>query len=243
MTPIYFFAVLFAYAVKGVSGFANTLILNTILSFQTNNINITPMALILSLPSNLYLAWRDRTYLNLRLCLTMATFSILGMIPGVFLLKWGNAIWLKVIMGLLITYIGVEAMLRDRLKKNTPMGKVTMLAISLISGVVSSIFGISTLLVACINRSSRSHLESRSNICCVFAADNTFRLILYICTGVMTLESVKYALFLAPCAVVGLLFGARLADKIGEKRARKATSLLLILSGLSVVITNILLLI
>ena len=90
MTPIYFFAVLFAYAVKGVSGFANTLILNTILSFQTNNINITPMALILSLPSNLYLAWRDRTYLNLRLCLTMATFSILGMIPGVFLLKWAT---------------------------------------------------------------------------------------------------------------------------------------------------------
>lgn len=37
------FAVLCAYFVKGMCGFANTLVHSTILSFRENNINITPV--------------------------------------------------------------------------------------------------------------------------------------------------------------------------------------------------------
>ena len=239
MTPLFFIAAFIAYTVKGMSGFANTLVLSSILSFQANNLNITPLDLVLSLPSNLWLAWKDRKKLNLRVCGPMALCAILGALPGVFLLKWGDAAMLKIAMGALIAFIGVETALRGHVHKTGEGNRIALIVVGLISGVLSGIFGIGALMVAYINRYSGSNSEFRGNICFVFAADNVFRMLLYIPTGVMTWATVLDALWLLPCTVIGLFVGTKLADKIGDVVARKVTSGLLIFSGLSVVITNL----
>ena len=239
MSILYFVAVLVAFIIKGMSGFANTLVLSTILSFQANNLNITPLDLVLSLPSNVALAWKDRRKLNFRVCAPMAICAVLGALPGVYLLKWSNAVYLKIAMGALIAFIGVETLLRDRAKSGGGSNPVVMIIISLISGVMSGIFGIGALMAAYINRSAGSNSEFRGNACFVFAADNIFRMILYIATGVMTRQAILHGLCLMPCMIIGVLIGTRLSDKIGEKRARLATSVLLILSGISVVLTNL----
>lgn len=240
MTPLYFIAAFLAYIVKGMSGFANTLVLSTILSFQTTNLNITPLDLVLSLPSNIALAWKDRKKLNLRICAPMALCIVLGALPGVFLLKLGNAAILKIAMGLLIAAIGVETWARGRAHHSSQGNTAALIIIGLISGVLSGIFGIGALMVAYINRYSGSNSEFRGNTCFVFAADNVFRLILYIATGVMTMDAVLHGLCLMPCMAAGIFVGTRLADKLGDAKARTATAILLILSGLSVAITNLL---
>lgn len=240
MTPLYFIAAFLAYIVKGMSGFANTLVLSTILSFQTTNLNITPLDLVLSLPSNIALAWKDRKKLNLRICAPMALCIVLGALPGVFLLKLGNAAILKIAMGLLIAAIGVETWTRGRAHHSSQGNTAALIIIGLISGVLSGIFGIGALMVAYINRYSGSNSEFRGNTCFVFAADNVFRLILYIATGVMTMDAVLHGLCLMPCMAAGIFVGTRLADKLGDAKARTATAILLILSGLSVAITNLL---
>ena len=201
MTPLFFIAAFLAYLVKGMSGFANTLVLSSILSFQANNLNITPLDLTLSLPSNLWLAWKDRKKLNFKVCAPMALCAILGALPGVFLLKWGDAAILKIAMGALIAFIGVETALRGHVHKTDGGNPVALIIIGLISGVLSGIFGIGALMVAYINRYSGSNSEFRGNICFVFAADNVFRLILYIATGVMTWEAAKNAVFCVRCLV------------------------------------------
>jgi len=239
LTWLYFFGAFLAYLVKGMSGFANTLVLSTVLSFQANNLNITPLDLLLSLPSNLALAWKDRKKLNFRVCAPMAICAILGALPGVFLLKWGDAGILKIAMGLLIAGIGVETWLRGRVHKAGQGNAVALVVIGLVSGVLSGIFGIGALMVAYINRYSGSNSEFRGNICFVFAADNVFRMLLYIPTGVMTWGTVLDALWLLPCTIIGLFVGTKLADRIGDVVARKVTSGLLIFSGLSVVVTNL----
>lgn len=239
MTPLFFIAAFFAYLVKGMSGFANTLVLSSILSFQANNLDITPLDLTLSLPSNLWLAWKDRKKLNFKVCAPMALCAILGALPGVFLLKWGDAAILKIAMGALIAFIGVETALRGHVHKTSGGNPVALILIGLVSGVLSGIFGIGALMVAYINRYSGSNSEFRGNICFVFAADNVFRFILYIATGVMTWHSFTQALWLLPCTILGLFIGTKLADRIGDVVARKVTSALLIFSGLSVVITNV----
>ena len=239
MTPIYFIAALAAYIVKGMSGFANTLVLSTILSFTTNNLNITPMDLILSFPANLTMAWHDRKKLNFRICGPMAVCAALGAIPGVYLLKWADASILKIIMGLLIAGIGVETWLRGRMKGAAKQNTIVMIVVSLISGTLSGIFGIGALMAAYVNRCAGSNSEFRGNICFVFFAENVFRLILYIATGVMTMEAFLNALYLMPCLFLGLFIGVRIAAKIGENRARTVTAMLLVLSGLSVAITNL----
>ena len=49
-------ATLAASFIKGVCGFANTLVFTTILSFSFNNIQITPMDLIIGYPANVIIA-------------------------------------------------------------------------------------------------------------------------------------------------------------------------------------------
>lgn len=238
LSPLFFIAAFLAYTVKGMSGFANTLVLSTILSFQANNLNITPLDLVLSLPSNLALAWRDRKKLNLRICAPMALCAILGALPGVFLLKLGNAAALKIAMGVLIALIGVETATRGQ---GTSKGSTAaMIVIGLISGVMSGIFGIGALMVAYINRCSGSNSEFRGNVCFVFAADNVFRMVLYILTDVMTWDIVLQSLWLLPVTFIGIFVGTKIADRVGDARARKITAWLLVFSGLSVVVTNIL---
>lgn len=238
MTALYFLAAFAAYLIKGMSGFANTLVLSSILSFQTSNLNITPMDLVLSLPANLMLAWRDRQKLNWRICGPMALCAVLGALPGVFLLKWGNVAFLKVAMGVLVACIGVETALRGH-STAAKVHPAALVVVGVFSGVLSGIFGIGALMVAYINRCSDSNREFRSSICFVFAADNVFRLILYIATGVMTRDAVLHGLCLYPCMFAGLFVGLKLADRLGEDLARKITALLLVLSGLSVVMTNL----
>ena len=50
-------AALCAYFVKGLCGFANTLVFTTILGFTMDNINISPLEVLLGYPTNVILAW------------------------------------------------------------------------------------------------------------------------------------------------------------------------------------------
>ena len=93
-------ATLAASFIKGVCGFANTLVFTTILSFSFNNIQITPMDLIIGYPANVIIAWKERRQINWRISLPVAALIIFGNIPGIFMLKNVDTRTIKVIFGL-----------------------------------------------------------------------------------------------------------------------------------------------
>ena len=80
-------ATLSAFYVKGLCGFANTLVFTTVMSFGVSNRNISPVELLLGYPSNAIIAYRERKSINPRLCLPLAALVVLGSIPGMLLLK------------------------------------------------------------------------------------------------------------------------------------------------------------
>lgn len=90
---------LLAYFAKGITGFGNTLIINSLFSFFKENKFITPFDLVLSLPTNLYLAWKERKNIDYKLVGILSTFIIIGDIPGVIFLTHGEDNTLKVILG------------------------------------------------------------------------------------------------------------------------------------------------
>ena len=83
---LWFLAAFTAYLVKGLCGFANTLVFTTILSFGAANANISPVDLLLSFPANLVLAWKNRRRLDPKICLPLSILMLLGSIPGALLL-------------------------------------------------------------------------------------------------------------------------------------------------------------
>jgi len=72
------FATLVAFFVKGLCGFASSLVFSTILSFGINNINIAPVDLILKIPSNFIITWKERRAVRWKVCLPPAAFVLLG---------------------------------------------------------------------------------------------------------------------------------------------------------------------
>lgn len=58
--PLGLAAAFLAYFVKGLAGFANTLVFSSIVSFQAPNRITAPVDLLLGFPANIYMTWRER---------------------------------------------------------------------------------------------------------------------------------------------------------------------------------------
>lgn len=80
-----------AYFIKGLCGFANTLVLTSILSFGAANANISPIDLLLGYPANLILTWNNRRRLDPKVWLPLAALVLAGSLPGALLLKHVDA--------------------------------------------------------------------------------------------------------------------------------------------------------
>ena len=143
-----------SYFIKGLCGFANTLIFTSILSFGAANANISPIDLLLGCPANLILTWKNRKSLD----------------PKVYL----------------------------------PLAALVLVIIDVAAGVLCGLFGVDALLAAYVNHVTEDGSAFKANISAVFIADNIFRIILYSALGLLTMDTVRFALLLIPFALLGL---------------------------------------
>ena len=95
-------AVLCAYFVKGMCGFANTLVHSTILSFRDNNVDITPVELLVGFPANVLIVRKERKHICAKTFLPLAALVLAGCIPGAFLLKHAEAGAVKIFFGVVV---------------------------------------------------------------------------------------------------------------------------------------------
>lgn len=231
-------ATICAFFVKGLCGFANTLVFSTILSFGNSNINISPVELILGYPTNIIVTWKERKSIDWKVCLPLAALVLLGNLPGIFLLKNANSQLVKIAFGFVIIGIGVEMLLRERQSKKHKQSKWVLGAIGILSGVLCGLYGIGALLAAYIGRVTENSSAFKANICFVFIAENTFRIIMYAAMGILTPQILKQALVLVPFMLLGLLLGMVSGKILDEKLVKKLVIIMLILSGGALVWNN-----
>lgn len=232
-------AALCAFFIKGLCGFANTLVFTTIMSFRNNNINISPIELILGYPSNVILAYKERKSIKWSICLPLAALVIVGSIPGIFFLKSADTGAIKIIFGFVIVFIGIEMLLRELQTKKVKQSKVILLIIGILSGLLCGLYGIGALLGAYVNRVTDDSKAFKANICVVFLVENTFRIVLYAFWGIITLDIIKQAIILVPCMLVGLALGMYSGKVLDEKIVKKLVIVMLIISGVAIIIKNI----
>ena len=230
------FAAVCAYFVKGLCGFANTLVFSTILSFSTNNVNISPVELVLGLPSNIMISYKERKSVQWKVCLPLASLVLLGDIPGILLLKNTNTQVIKGIFGFVIIAIGVEMFLREYIGK-TKKSQLLLITIGILSGILCGLYGIGALLAAYMGRFTDNSSSFKGNLCIVFLIDNLFRLVMYGVTGIITLATLKQSVILFPFMALGLFLGMKGSSFLDEKKIKKLVIIMLILSGVSLIVT------
>lgn len=228
-----------AFFIKGLCGFANTLVFDSILTFGNNNINVSPVEVLLGYPTNIIMTIRERNSIKPSICIPLSILVIAGSIPGVFLLQSIEASIVKVIFGVVVILIGIEMLIREISDKKSKSSKIVLVIIGLISGILCGLYGIGALLGAYISRVSDNTKEFKANICAVFIVENTFRIILYFVTGIMTIEVLKQFFMLIPFMLVGLFTGIKCSNVMDDRVAKKIVIVMLIISGAALIVNNI----
>lgn len=232
-------ATLLAFYVKGLCGFANTLVFTSILTFGTANINISPVELILGYPTNLIISIKERKAINPRIVLPLAIMVIIGSLGGALFLKNADTTLVKIIFGVLVILVGIEMLLRELSQKKTKNSKVFLTIIGILSGFLCGLYGVGALLGAYIGRTTDDLKSFKANICTVFIIENSFRIMLYLFYGIITIDSLKRALILSPFMLIGLGAGMFSAGRISEKIVKKIVIILLIVSGIALILANL----
>ena len=228
-----------AFFVKGLCGFANTLVFTSVLGFGINNVNISPVDLLLGYPANIIMVWKNRKKINPKVCIPLIVIVLAGSIPGALLLKSAEAKYLKILFGAVVVFIGIELLMNEAGKIRLRDSKISLGAIGLLSGITCGLFGVGALLAAYIGRVAKTNDEFKGTISAVFAAENTFRIITYCILGVITPQSLKTVLVMVPFMLLGLFAGMKSGKFIDEKRSKKLVIVLLIISGLILILNNL----
>lgn len=236
---LWFIAAFTAYFVKGLCGFANTLVFTTILSFGAPNAGISPVDLLLGYPANLILAWKNRRHLDPKVCLPLAILVLAGSIPGALLLKNVDARSIKLVFGVVVAALGMEMLLRERGRKRPHSSKPALAIIGVTAGVLCGLFGVGAMLAACVSRVTENDSSFKANTCAVFIADNTFRVVFYQALDLLTAETVRSVFLLIPFALLGLFAGMKCSGHMNEKYTRRITAILLVLSGIALLLKNL----
>ncbi len=236
-----FLAVSGAYLIKSLTGFGNTLIINSLLSIVKENRFITPVDLLLGLPANIYMAWKDREAIDVKIVAPLSIMVLAGNIPGILLLNMGGDKQLKTILGVVLVLLAIEMYVRKPRLSEAQGSKVNGPAIyivGIISGVLMGLFGIGALLAAFIGRQTGSRSNYRGNLCFVFVIDNLFRLVMYCINGLINLKILAVSLSLLPAVAIGMFFGRKIDSKISDKAVKNAVIALLFISGIVYIVKN-----
>lgn len=232
-------ATMVAFFIKGLCGFANTLIFTSILGFATNNINISPVELVLGYPTNVILTWRNRKSLVKRIYIPLLILVMAGTIPGTFVLKNTDVGLVKILFGILIIAVGVELLFREKGKIFLQDSKLILLFLGIISGIVCGLFGVGALVAAYVGRITKNTDEFKANISIVFLVENTFRIFLYTYLGIITVQSLKQAALMAPLMLISLFAGIKCSQRVNDKIIKKLVIILLIASGVVLIWKNL----
>ena len=169
----------------------------------------------------------------------MAILVLAGSIPGALILKNVDVRSIKLVFGFVVIVLGMEMFTREFRKKRACSSKLVLAIIGVTTGMLCGLFGVGALLAAYVSRVTETDDSFKANISAVFIVDNTFRIILYKALGLLTLDTLKSAILLIPFALAGLFTGMKCCGYMNEKNVRKITTVLLILSGISLVLKNL----
>ena len=236
---LWFISAIVAYFIKGLCGFANTLIFTSILSFSATNSNISPIDLLIGYPTNLILVWKNRKNLDYKVYIPLSLLVLIGSIPGALLLKNVDTHAIKLLFGVIVIALGVEMLHRQYYKKSIHSSSILLAIIGVTSGILCGLFGVGALLAAYISRVTTNNTSFKANISAVFIVENTFRIILYNVLHLITFDTIKMSLLIIPFTLTGLLLGIKCSHILNESYIQKLTSILLIISGISLILKNI----
>jgi len=237
---LWMLAALAGYFVKGVAGIGNTLVVTSLMSHTRTNAEITPVELLLCVPTNLVVTWVYRRHINWRLAVAPLCMVLAGDMLGVLLLKNVDVSAMKAVFGVVLMLLSVEQLWRElRGKPGRQAHPALMLALGISAGVLCGMFGVGALLAAYLSRVTTDDATYKGTMSIIFTVENAFRIAAYSVTGLLTAASFVNAAMLLPFMGMGLFLGIRLSSRMNARAMRIIIGVMLLISGIPLVVAGL----
>ena len=235
--PLWMLAVLVGYFIKGVAGIGNTLVVTSAMSYTRTNAEITPVELLLCVPTNLAVTWVYRRHINWKLAVAPLCMVLVGDLLGVLLLKNVDVTAMKMIFGVVLMLLSVEQLWREWQGRPTRAAHpALMLMLGISAGVLCGMFGVGALLAAYLSRVTTDDMTYKGTMSVIFTVENLFRVVAYSVAGLLTRESLVNAAMLLPFMALGLFLGIRLSSRMNARAMRIVIGVMLLISGVPLVL-------
>ena len=236
---LWMLAVLAGYFIKGVAGFGNTRVGTGVMAFSRSNAELTPVELLLCVPTNLTLALVHRRAIDWKLTLPPLLMVLAGDVLGVTLLARVDVTAMKLIFGVVLILLGIEAFWREFHAAQKSASPLLLTVLGVAAGIMCGLFSVGALLAAYFARVTTDDDTFKGSMCLIFAAENLFRVAAYIMTGLLTVSTLSSAAMLLPAMGAGLFLGMKCSGRLNVRLMKLIVNVLLVFSGIALLLTNL----
>ncbi|MGB7061024.1 MAG: sulfite exporter TauE/SafE family protein [Candidatus Zixiibacteriota bacterium] len=226
------FIVLIGHFIKGFSGFASALFAIPLLALFLDIRFVVPVFLLFDFIAGVILTIQNRRLIAWRSALLLFSGLAIGTAVGTyFLASFGNE-ELKRVFGIVIILFALKILIWDNENVRKEISRMWAPVSGFVGGCTGGMFGLNgPPLVLYLTHRLKDKQIFRATLYGIFFVDACYRLILYSANRLITIEVVKFALYLTPFLLIGLLLGSKLHAKINENVFKKAIALILVVTG------------
>lgn len=224
--------VLVGHFIKGFSGFASALFAIPLLALFLDIRLVVPVFLLFDFIAGVILTIQNRRLIAWRSALLLLSGLAIGTAVGTyFLVSFGNE-ELKRVFGVVIILFALKILIWDNESIRKEISKVWAPVSGFVGGCTGGMFGLNgPPLVLYLTHRLKDKQIFRATLYGIFFVDACYRLILYSLSSLITLEVIRFALFLTPFLLCGIFLGSKMHARIHESTFKKTIALILIVTG------------
>ena len=194
------------------------------------------LLLLVNLPAELWVVRSSWQRISWRGVLVIFSGVVIGTPLGTFLLRWGDARFLLIVLGVFLVAVGaVFIFIRDTRERQLPRWVAG--PIGVISGVLTGLFGTGgPPLILYYRLQGVDKAAFRGHLMAIFLLMTAVRVPSYAAFGLITEPRLWSALAVLPAVILGALIGNRIHLRIEEDTFRRLVSAALLIIGLLLLI-------
>ena len=224
---------LLAYIILGISGFGSALVSIPLLVHFLPLQTVVPLVVLVDFLATATTGIKFRNEVETAELKFLVPPMIAGILAGVTLLATLPKQAAVILLGTFVTGYGVY-----RLVAKTPLTIISRwwgVPTGLVGGLLGGLFGVGgPIYAAYLTARISDHTRMRATLSAVFSCSTGFRLLVFLLSGLMLQSEVGWGmLLLVPSMLIGLTIGHRLHAKLSREQISGFISVLLVISGLS----------
>jgi hypothetical protein len=228
-----FFILLFAYFVRGITGFGSGLIAIPLLAHFLPLTFVVPMVLVLDFAASIVLSSHTRMQVRWDEIRTLLPSGILGIIAGSVMLISLPREPLLVSLGLFVIFFGFRYVFNVHSEK--PISRWWSIPTGLSGGLIGALFGTGgPPYVVYLSHRLHDKTQLRGTLSGLFLLDGAFRLTTFLSLGLLLQAEMLSALLMGlPVTAIGLYSGNKVHLGITHRQQLAIIGCLLLVSGSS----------